>query len=331
MSELPQNEFELEMLVRRRADEAAQYLAAIVDSSDDAILSVDLRGIITSWNKAAEQLLQYSSAETVGRPIAMLIPPDRQYDEPAILERVSRGERVEHYETLRRRKDGSLIEISLTVSPIRNAEDRIIGASKIARDITNRKRKEAQLATLAREAEHRAKNVLSTVQACVQLSRADTPEQLKLVIDGRIRALASVISLFAKTRWAGADLRTLIAEELCPYCLQGAALARLDGPDLMLEPSTAQAMAMTLHELATNAAKYGALSTDNGRVEVAWSKTNDQLTLRWAETGGPRVRPPTREGFGTRLMQTMVRGQLKGKISFDWRPQGLACEINFSC
>jgi PAS domain S-box-containing protein len=154
MTELPVNGVGLEMLARGRGDEAAQYLAAIVDSSDDAILTVDLRGTITSWNKGAERLFQYTSEEAVGRPITMLIPADRQDDEPAILKRVSRGERVEHYETLRQRKDGSLIEISLTVSPIRDAEDQIVGASKIARDITSRKQKEAQLAMLARETKH---------------------------------------------------------------------------------------------------------------------------------------------------------------------------------
>jgi PAS domain S-box-containing protein len=330
MTELPVNGAGLEMLVHGRGDEAAQYLAAIVDSSDDAILSVDLRGMITSWNKGAERLLQYTSEEAVGRPITMLIPADRQDDEPAILRRVSRGERVEHYETLRQRKDGSLIEISLTVSPIRNAEGQIIGASKIARDITSRKQKEAQLAMLARETEHRAKNILSTVQACIMLSRADTPERLKLIIEGRVRALASVISLFARTRWAGADLRMLIAEELCPYCLHGAALERLDGPDLMLKPNTAQAVAMTLHELATNAVKHGALSAGHGRVGIEWKRTaDDQVTLLWTETGGPRVQPPTREGFGTQLMEAMIRAQLKGTIDFVWRPEGLACEINF--
>src|SRR5262249_185418 len=160
---------------------------------------------------------------------------------------------------------------------------------------------------------HRAKNLLSTVQACVQLSQADTPERLKLVIAGRIQALAKVISLFVKTHWAGADLRALIAEELSPYRREAAAQGRLQGPSVLLKPDTAQAIGMTLHELATNAAKYGALSADSGRVEVEWSRTaEDQIALRWVEMGGPHIRPPTCEGFGTQLMQTMIRGRLRG-------------------
>jgi PAS domain S-box-containing protein len=331
MSGLPKNEVELEMLVRERADEVADHLASIIDSSDDAIVSKDLHGRITSWNKGAERLFGYASAEAVGKPITIVIPPDRLDEEPAILARISRGERVDHYETVRQRKDGSLVEISLTASPVKNAKGQIVGVSKISRDITRRKRKEAQLALLAREAEHRVKNVLLVMQACVQLSQADTPEELKRVIAGRIRALASVISLFAETRWAGAELRTLVTEELAPYCPHAAALRLVDGPKLMLEPNTAQAVAMTLHELATNAAKYGALLVSDGRVDVEWSRTEgDQIAIRWIETGGPRVQAPTREGFGTKLMHAMIRGQLNGEISFDWRAAGLACEITFS-
>ena len=239
MTELPKSRVGPGPLAREHADEdgaVADYLAAIVDCSDDAILSKDLHGRITSWNKGAERLFGYASTEAVGKPITLLIPPDRLHEEPAIVERIARGERIDHYETARQRKDGSLVEISLTASPVRNGKGQIVGISKIARDITGRKRREAQLATLAREAEHRAKDVLSVVQACVQLSRADTPEELKRVIAGRVQALASLVSLFAETRWAGAELRTLVTEELSPYCLHGAALRRLDGPKLMLEP-----------------------------------------------------------------------------------------------
>jgi PAS domain S-box-containing protein len=197
MTRLPENQLELEALVRERTDEIAQYLAAIVDSSDDAIISKDLQGTIISWNKGAERLFGYTLAEAVGKPITMLIPAERQGDEAAILERIKRGERIDHYETVRQRNDGTRIEISLTVSPVRNAKGEIIGASKNARDITGRKRREAQLLILAREAEHRARNMLSIVLATVQLSHAETVHGLKRAIEGRIQALANVAELFA--------------------------------------------------------------------------------------------------------------------------------------
>jgi PAS domain S-box-containing protein len=189
---------------RKRADEIAQQLASIVDTSDDAIISKDLNGIIRSWNRGAQQLFGYLAEEIVGKPVTTLIPAELHHEEPAILERLRRGERIDHYETVRRRKDGSKLDISLTVSPMRDAAGNIIGASKIARDITERKRSETQISILAREAEHRAKNVLATVQATVHLSRADTPDGLKRVIEGRIQALANVHRLFVETRWTGA-------------------------------------------------------------------------------------------------------------------------------
>jgi PAS domain S-box-containing protein len=328
MTRLPTNEFELETLVRARTDEIAQYLAAIVDSSDDAIVSIDLQGTITSWNKSAVRLFGYTLSEAVGKPITMLIPRERRGEERAILDRINRGERTDHYETVRQRKDGIRIEISLTVSPVRNAKGEIIGASKITRDITERKRREAQLLILAREAEHRAKNMLAIVHATVQLSHAETTHELKRAIEGRIQALADVAELFAESRWKGADLHTLVTHELSPFCQQGLTPCRIEGSSLILEPNAAQAIAMTLHELATNAAKYGALSGPDGRVQIQWSLTeNNHVVLRWTETEGPHVEPPTRQGFGTQLMEAMIRGQLKGTISFDWRPEGLACEI----
>jgi PAS domain S-box-containing protein len=150
------------------------WLASIIDASDDAIISKNLGGIITSWNKGAEQLFGYFANEVIGKSITILAPPERRGEDYAILESVRRGDRVAHYETVRQRKDGSPIDVSLTISPIRGAAGEIVGASKIARDITERKRIEAQVSVLAREAEHRAKNVLANVGAIVQLSRADS-------------------------------------------------------------------------------------------------------------------------------------------------------------
>jgi two-component sensor histidine kinase len=218
--------------------------------------------------------------------------------------------------------------ISLTVSPVTNAEGNILGASKIARDITERKRSEEQIVTLAREAEHRARNVLASVQAAVHLSRSDTPEGLKRTIEGRIQALANVHRLFVESRWAGAELHSLVNEELAAYRRDGERRARIDGPKLLMRPDVAQAVAVALHELATNAAKYGALSIAEGHVRVEWSRASDgRLILRWTETGGPPGKPPTHQGFGTRVMDSMIRGQLKGEMHFDWRAEGLACAI----
>ena len=305
-----------------------QQIASIVESSDDAIVSKDLDGVITTWNKGAEQIFGYKTDEVIGKPILILIPPDRLDEERTILERIRRGERIEHYETVRVRKDGSSIDISLSVSPLKSADGKIIGATKIARDITERKRNEAQIAALAGEAEHRARNVLATVQATVHLSHSDTPEALKHAIEGRIQALANVHRLFVESRWIGAELHNLAKEELAAYSQDEEGRTRIEGPKVVMRPDVAQAVAVALHELATNAAKHGALSVAEGRVQVEWSYASDgRLVLRWTERNGPPVKPPTRHGFGTRVMADMIQGQLKGEMRFDWRPEGLACEI----
>src|SRR2546426_6355802 len=120
-------------------------LAAIVESSDDAIISKDLNGIIKTWNAGAELIFGFTAAEAIGQPITILIPPERQHEDRGILDRIRQGERIYHYETVRRRKDGTLLDISLTVSPLKNSEGRIVGISKIARDITERKKSESAL------------------------------------------------------------------------------------------------------------------------------------------------------------------------------------------
>jgi PAS domain S-box-containing protein len=311
----------------RESEQRLRSLASIVESSDDAIVSKNLDGVITSWNRGAERIFGYSAEEAIGQPITIVIPQDRHDEERAILTRIRRGERIDHFETVRQRKHGSLIVVSLTVSPVKNAEGKIVGASKIARDITEQKRNQEQIATLAREAEHRSKNVLANVQAIVMLSQSDTSEGLKQSIEGRIGALANVHSLFVESRWIGAELSTVATQELVPYSEKDEKRVRIDGPQVLLEPDAAQAIAVTLHELATNAVKYGALSGTRGQVELKWlHKADGQLILRWTEIGGPAVQMPTRRGFGSRVIERII-GQLKGDARFDWRPEGLVCEI----
>ena len=311
----------------RESEQRLRWLASIVESSDDAIVSKNLDGIITSWNRAAEHVFGYSTREAIGQPITLVIPEVRQSEEREILTRIRRGERIDHFETVRQRKDGSLIDISLTVSPVKDANGTIVGASKIARDITERKRTQDQISVLAREAEHRVKNILSNVQAIINLSQSDTSESLKEVISGRIQAMANVHSLFVETRWIGAEVSAIAKQELGPYLDEHDTRVRIEGLPTVLEPTAAQAIAVVLHELATNASKYGALSNAKGQIRLTWSRSEDgKLALRWTEVGGPSVKAPERKGFGSRLIEGTIT-PLGGKVLFDWRSEGLVCEI----
>jgi PAS domain S-box-containing protein len=311
----------------RESEQRLRWLASIVESSDDAIVSKNLNGIITSWNAGAERVFGYSASEAIGQHITLVIPEDRQSEEREILTRIRQGERIDHFETVRQCKHGSLIVVSLTVSPVKDANGKIVGASKTARDITEQKRNQEQISVLAREAEHRSKNILSNVQAIVNLSQSDTSEGLKGAISGRIQAMSNVHSLFVKTRWIGAEVSAIAKQELAPYLDEHEARVRMEGLETVLEPTAAQAVAVVLHELATNASKYGALSDAKGQIRLTWSRSEDgQLALRWTELGGPRVNEPERKGFGSRLIEGTI-SQLGGKARFDWRSEGLVCEI----
>ncbi len=213
----------------RESEQRLRWLASIVEFSDDAIVSKTLDGIITSWNGGAERIFGYSANEAIGQPIMIVIPQDRQSEEREILTRLRRGERIDHFETLRQRKHGSLIAVSLTVSPVKDANGKIVGASKIARDITEQKKNQELIVTLAREAEHRSKNLLATALATVNLSQSSSPEGLKQEIAGRIRALANVCSLFAETRWIGAELSAIATQELAPYSEMNGKRTFIDG------------------------------------------------------------------------------------------------------
>jgi PAS domain S-box-containing protein len=309
--------------------ESAQ-LAAIVASSDDAIVSKTLDGTITSWNEGATRIFGYEASEMVGQPITKFIPPELHPEEKEILARLRRGERIQHYETARVAKDGRRVDVSLTVSPVRDRSGRVIGASKVGRDITERKRAEQMQRVLLDELNHRVKNTLATVQAIASQSliHAKSPSDFVTSFSGRVQALAKAHTLLTQRDMQGADVMELVREQVVLGASDDGRIS-CSGPMLMLEPQAALHLALVLHELATNARKHGALSVPNGRLAVTWTmRTNGQqnLLLSWRETNGPKLRVPNGRGFGSTLIEHTLRAH-GGHTSLHYGTDGVTCEI----
>jgi PAS domain S-box-containing protein len=494
---------------RKDFERSSAHLSAIVESSDDAILSKDLNGIIQSWNTGAERLFGYTSEEAVGQPVLMLIPEDRHNEEPAIIERIRRGERVDHYETLRQRKDGTLIDISLTISPVKDKNGVVIGASKIARDISDRKHAErekqkqtrrldilnqiakmlssdldqerivqavtdiatelsgaqfgaffynvanetgeeyqlytlsgapreafdrfgmprntavfeptfrgtgpvrsddirkdprygkntphhgmpeghlpvvsylavpvisrssetigglffghgqagvftqesedlvigiashaaiamdnarlhkaAQLEVVQRkraeeakdlllhEIKHRVKNTLGTVQAIASQTFRAAPREERDAFGARLRAMAEAHDLLTNQDWGDVTVKDLVDRAAAAFNPQRFSI---QGDRTALPSAKALLLAMAMHELGTNAVKYGALSNATGKVDIAWQGEEHNLVLHWRESGGPMVVPPAQKGFGTNLIQRALAGE-QGRTQLDYAPDGL--------
>ncbi len=439
-----------------RAGVAQRQLTAIVESSADAIVSKDLNGIVVTWNQGAERVFGYTADEMIGQSITKLIPEDHLDEEPEILARIRRGDRVEHFETIRRRKDGTMIDISLTISPVKDERGIIVGASKIARDITEAKRaenalraREAELEMVARmtplalarcsrdltylfvnraaaalmnttpegivgrkiadvmgsnafavikpyidrvltgetveyeaevpypagrrwmlvnyspdrdtagavvgwfasvldiserkraeehrkllidELNHRVRNTLAVVQGIAHQTFKDQadPGHSKAAFEGRLMALARAHSLLTRTHWESASLRDVVSDACDVEGPLGDRVS-ISGPDVTLQPKQALSIAMALHELRTNALKYGALSNDAGRIDVRWSVEGADprtLTLTWREEGGPRVEPPARRGYGSAMIERALAHELSGEATLDYRPEGVVCTIS---
>ena len=302
-------------------------LAAIVACSDDAICSKTLDGVITSWNRAAERLFGYTTAEAVGRHVAMLAAPGREEEMPRILAQIRRGEKIDHYDTLRRRKDGSMIEISLTVSPIRDSTGRIVGASKIARDISERKRWERRQELLLRELNHRVKNTLAVIQSIARNTARPGVgiDQFVDIFEGRLRAMAAAHDQLVAGNWESVLLDDLVRGALGAHAAEPG--MRLVLPAAHLSSALASNLALAVHELASNAAKYGALSTPLGRVALEGSVVDGDLSLVWRERGGPEVRAPHHRGFGTALLADVMTRQHGARVNLDWRREGLVCTL----
>ncbi len=317
---------------RKEAEGLAARLAAIVTSSDDAIISKTLGGIVTSWNAGAARIFGYEADEMIGQHITRLIPAELQDEENVIISKLRAGERIDHYETVRVAKDGRRLDISLTVSPMRGETGEVIGASKVARDITDKKQAEKLQQLLVEELNHRVKNTLATVQAIANQSlvRAKSQKDFVTSFSGRLQALAKLHTLLTQTNMRGTELSELIASQVRLGSPDEDRVS-INGPFLFLGPQEANHLGMVLHELTTNARKYGALSVTAGRLAVSWEvRTNGgrRLLLQWTESNGPRVRAPDSRGFGMTLIEQTVRVH-GGEASMHFAEDGLKCRIDW--
>jgi len=313
----------------KQAEIESARLAAIVVSSDDAIVGKTLDGCVTSWNAGATRIFGYEPKEMIGQSIIKIIPPELRQEEDEILAKLKRGEHIAHYETVRLAKDGRRLNISLSVSPVLDKTGRIIGASKIARDVTEKKRVEAIQRVLIEELNHRVKNTLAMTQAIASqsLRHARSASDFVESFTGRVQALAKAHSLLTDRKLEGAELTELVREQVT----LGVADERVicSGPMVILGAQPAIHLALVLHELATNARKYGGLSVPQGRLSVKWevhSSGSRTLLLDWTESGGPQVSAPLTAGFGTTLIERTLQTH-GGQATVRYGVTGVTCKL----
>ena len=336
--ELERLNTELEERVRARTAELEASTARLLESEQRRSLAI-AAGNMGSWDwdwlsgdwiwdEGQYRIFGVDPATFVVTPEAVqaLLMPEDVEGLTKVVEHFSNGSRAYETEFRIRRPNGEIRWCIGTAAASVDADDRVIRVSGVTVDITERKRAEQRQSLLSREVDHRGKNALALVQSIVRLTRADNIKAYSRSVEGRISALARVHTILSLSSWEGAELTGLIEEELAPFATREDRVT-VTGPRVQLTPATAQTIALALHELATNAAKYGALSALDGRVSVNWQLDHDKLELEWTENSGPRVQVPASRGFGTRSVIASIETQLGGRADFDWRPEGLVCRL----
>jgi PAS domain S-box-containing protein len=314
------------------AERANAELASIVASSIDAIVGLDLEARVTSWNIGAQRLFNASADLMIGRPLAEALSGLTSEQIDGFRERLT-DEDPHEFETRQTLKDGRVVDMWVTSAPLRARNSQIIGSSLIIRDVSQQKQREEHVRFLMRELTHRSKNLLAVIQAMARqsLTRDITPAEFVRRFSERLAGLAGSHDLLSRVDWKGASLMELIRSQLNHYMDMFGTRILMDGIDVMIRPEAAQNIGIALHELSTNAAKYGALSNDEGVVTIGWSLiqgADRTLVLTWRETGGPPVEPPTRKGFGHVVMDRIAGRALGGHSQVSFEPTGVVWTLD---
>ena len=338
--ELEQLNQRLEARVAERTAELERSTAQLVQSEQRRSLALAAGNMGSwEWDSATDRYLwdegQYrifgvDPADFVVAPesIRTRVHPDDWHNLQIGFEQMAKDGHAHQLEFRVLRPDGRVRWCVGSAAATVNDDGRVARVSGVTFDITDRKEAEERQTLLAREVDHRAKNALALVQSILRLTRAKTLPAYVTSVEGRIKALSRAHAILSQSRWHGADLHGLVDEELAPYRVGHAGRIKTSGPEVLLQPGSAQTLALALHELATNAAKYGALSSESGQLKLSWTLKDGKLGLDWSESGGPITKPPSAEGFGTRIIMASIERQLFGHVAFDWRPDGLRCMIS---
>ncbi len=317
----------------RRVRESEERLRLLVENTPLGVVYWDPEFRVTEWNAAAKKMFGYSEEEARGKHATFIVPePARRYVNDLLrgLMANTGGFRGSNQNV---RKDGTLLYCEWYNCPLVDASGKVIGIASVVEDVTERKLTQQRQDFMMAELDHRVKNNLAAVISLAeQTGRGST--DYKEFLDkfmGRVRAMSRMHSVLARSRWQGADLRTLVTQTLEAFGSGSSGKTSVGGESVMLGPRAAQAMAMALNELATNATKYGALSTAAGTVSVVWTVAQEggerRLSMRWEERGGPAVSMPKRRGFGTQLIEGTIAYELRGTVRTEFPATGVVCTM----
>jgi two-component sensor histidine kinase/CheY-like chemotaxis protein len=330
---------ELEERVAKRTAELQASTTRLLESEQRRSLALaagsmgswdwDLVSGKIAWDEGQHAIYGVTPGDFAVTPAnlkVLIVPEDWERLQLGLASLMEHGQ-PHHGEYRARRPNGEIRWCSTTAAASRDETGKVIRISGVTMDITERKEAEERQTLLAREVDHRAKNAMAIVQSIVRLTKASRVDDYVAIIEGRIKALSRAHALLSNARWQGADLDKLVAEELAPYRAGHGEHLAISGPKVVLEPTTAQTLALALHELATNAAKYGALSTAAGKLALHWEQRGESLNIVWHETAGPRTQQPSATGFGTQIITGSIERQLGGATEFEWLPTGLRCTL----
>jgi PAS domain S-box-containing protein len=318
---------------RKHAEAETARMAAVAGASHDALFGATLEGHIEAWNPAAERLFGYTAAEVIGQHVRILAEPSDHHDQKNYLARACAGETIPPYHARRLRKDGSFVDVSVALGPVKAPNGSVIAISVAMHDVSERKEWEARQRLMTRELAHRVKNSFAILQAILRstLKTSPNPEDFAAKFSGRLHSLAAAQDILTANDWKGAELGALARHLLLLYVVEGERLA-ISGPEVNLPAEYAVPFGLIFNELATNALKYGALSTPNGKIELSWriesnAKAGAILSLTWRERGGPKITSLDTRGFGSALIEKSLAG---AKVERLFDAEGFICTIELT-